>query len=130
MKRNYALLLLLIMAGCSRVPDDDVLRDIHGLGACRDARAAEAFYTAETVERARAKDAEYGNVLLAMDAKLFAAGSVYVLSGKEISGGQGTVRIRITDHPVVNMIGIEADIPVRHERGRWRIDRSVELSGK
>jgi len=53
---------------------------------------------------------------------LFNAKTSWEELSRKVEGDRGTVRIRYTDHPVENMIGVQMEFNMVREKGSWRID--------
>src|SRR3990172_10937073 len=45
----------------------------------------------------------------------------------KVDGERGMIRIRYTDHPVENMIGLAMDFRMKKEKGTWKIDLADEI---
>jgi len=120
------MLLFAFISACSKAPKDEILKDIYKLGEVKTSSEAEAFYTKRTVELSKKSEA-VSDILLSFERKIFVKGSEYEIKEKKISGSEAVVILRIIKNPSMNLIGLELEIPLKHEDGKWKIDRSEDL---
>jgi len=125
-KYSLILLFLVLVSACSKAPKDEILKDIYKLGEAKTSSEAEVFYTKRTVELSRKSDA-VSDILLSFERKIFVKGSEYEVKDKKVSGSDAVIIIRIIKNPSMNLIGLELEIPLKHEDGKWKIDRSEDL---
>ena len=126
--KKYPLILLfmVLVSACSKAPKDEILKDIYKLGEAKTSSEAEAFYTKRTVELSRKSDA-VSDILLSFERKIFVKGSEYEVKDKKVSGSDAVIIIRIIKNPSMNLIGLELEIPLKYENGKWKIDRSEDI---
>jgi len=125
-KYSLILLFMVLVSACSKVPKDEFLKDIYKLGEAKTSSEAEAFYTKRTVELSRKSDA-VSDILLSFERKIFVKGSEYEVKDKKVSGSDAVIIIRIIKNPSMNLIGLELEIPLKYENGKWKIDRSEDI---
>jgi hypothetical protein len=46
---------------------------------------------------------------------------------EKVEGDRGLIRLRYTDHPVENMIGLVMEFKMKRENGAWKIDLADEI---
>lgn len=46
---------------------------------------------------------------------------------EKVEGNRGLIRLRYTDHPVENMIGLVMEFRMKRENGAWKIDLADEI---
>ena len=73
------------------------------------------------------KSDSVSDILLSFERKIFVKGSEYEIKDKKISGSDAVIVIRIIKNPSMNLIGLELEIPLKYEDGKWKIDRSEDL---
>jgi len=125
-KYSLILLFMVLVSACSKAPKDEILKDIYKLGEAKTSSEAEAFYTKRTVELSRKSDA-VSDILLSFERKIFVKGSEYEVKDKKVSGSDAVIIIRIIKNPSMNLIGLELEIPLKYENGKWKIDRSEDI---
>ncbi len=125
-KYSLILLFLVLVSACSKAPKDEILKDIYKLGEAKTSSEAEVFYTKRTVELSRKSDA-VSDILLSFERKIFVKGSEYEVKDKKVSGSDAVIIIRIIKNPSMNLIGLELEIPLKYENGKWKIDRSEDI---
>jgi len=126
MKYSLILLFMVLVSACSKAPKDEILKDIYKLGEAKTSSDAEAFYTKRTVELSRKSDA-VSDILLSFERKIFVKGSEYEVKEKKVSGSDAVIVVRIIKNPSMNLIGLELEIPLKYEDGKWKIDRSEDI---
>ena len=119
--------LCLMLSSCSGRPDDDILRDVYGLGEAKTSSDASVYYTADTVKFAQRSD-DYSDILLSIERKIFVKDSEYSVVEKRVDGNRAFVRIKIDKNPELNLVGLELEIPFKYESGKWKIDRADDIS--
>lgn len=125
-----ALMLIAASAGCSRgggaASFDGVFEKLRKVKTFEDARP---YYTGGTID---AIDRAVSEGAIAKEGRLgalpvFSAKTEWEELSRKVDGDRGTIRIRYTDHPVENMIGVEADFRMAKEKGSWKIDLEKEI---
>lgn len=123
---SFIMLLLIFISACSKTPKDEILKDIYKIGEVKTSSEAEVFYTKRTVNLSKKSDS-VSDILLSFERKIFVKGSEYEIKDKKISGSDAVIVIRIIKNPSMNLIGLELEIPLKYEDGKWKIDRSEDL---
>lgn len=125
-----ALAAFIAAAGCSRgggaASFDGVFEKLRKAKTFDEARL---HYTAGTID---AIDRAVSEGAIAKEGRLrvlpvFNAKTEWEEVSRKADGDRGTIRIRYTDHPVENMIGVEADYTMAREHGSWKIDLEEEI---
>jgi hypothetical protein len=115
----------LAAAGCSRgggaASFDGVFDKLRTAKSFDDAKP---FYTAGTIDAIENAVSEgavtKGGRLRVLP--VFNAKTSWEEVSRKVEGDRGTIRIRYTEHPVENMIGVQMDFRMVREKGSWKID--------
>jgi hypothetical protein len=124
--------LSLFVFSCSKdqpLPKNAFLDNAYGLASSKDGDNLSRFYTKETIAAAKSyADKNKGTgMLYGLDKKLFVKGSRFDIVNETNDDSRASVRIKISSHPSVNMIGFETNIKLKNESGAWKIDRAEEI---
>jgi hypothetical protein len=115
----------LAAAGCSRgggaASFDGVFEKLRKAKTFDEAKPYYTAGTVDAVERAVSEGAISKEGRLRV-LPLFNAKTSWEELSRTVSGDRGTIRIRYTDHPVENMIGVQMDFKMVREKGSWKID--------
>ena len=118
------IIFLLFVLSCSSSPSDLIIKDIYEIGKAKTVEDVEIFYTDKTVKLAKKIDDE---ILLSFDRKFFEDKSKYEIVSKQVKGDSAVLVLVITEHRSLNLVGLNFEISLKHEHGKWKIDRTDDL---
>jgi hypothetical protein len=114
-----------LAAGCSRgggaASFDGVFEKLRSASTFDEARPYYTSGTIDAIERAVSEGVVSKEGRLRV-LPLFNAKTSWEELSRTVRGDRGTIRIRYTDHPVENMIGVQMDFRMVREKGAWKID--------
>jgi len=120
-----ALASLVAGAGCSRgggaASFDGVFEKLREAKTFDEARLHYTAGTVDAIDRAVSEGAVTKEGRLRI-LPVFSAKTEWEEVSRKVEGDRGTIRIRYTDHPVENMIGMEAEYNMARENGSWKIN--------
>ena len=125
-----ALALIAAAGGCSRgggaASFDGVFEKLRKAKTFDEARSCYTAGTIDAIDRAVSEGAVAKEGRLRV-LPVFSAKTEWEEVSRKVEGDRGTIRIRYTDHPVENMIGVEAEYRMTRDGGLWKIDLEEEM---
>ena len=122
--------LILMPAGCTRKKGPESFDGVlERLSRARGFDQAKEYYTAGTIDAVG--DAVSDGAVPERDKlrvlPMFGGKTRWEALSKKTDGDRGVMRIKYTDHPVENMIGLVMELRFKKEKGSWKIDLENEL---